>query len=840
MPYLNGEPFVKRQPPSDLSMDEELFFLPTTLEVFRDYDDYFERTILVNSMTWTCSVCNRGPSTYKEAIACERSDYRQLSAFDNSLASGLLYIIAGARKQRLPELVELICGFASSRFFVGEEIEFQVADSNVRSFGVIDRVVLSQKRNQFEHSGVLTDSDVQKPAFLDALKLHYCVREHKKPDGTNHISASVLVPGSIIHRRNRNVLARDHIKFFIRHTCELKNGIFTPKTSIMQQPRWSELTPAPPQVSINRTVASFPKESNRPLCQGFKIIDTFVDDKSSRGQSKLSGSVPGSTTFKHNMTPSAGTTTRVQYFEPLSFQSQKVLYQQTHTIMSGAHTMNGSLNQTLPLSTCDLPRSLKVERNELEKEWSMVRRREDLELSDLVPLPEFTKFPSSLSPDDLGSAIQLLEFFHVFGAYIGLVVPRTSKSSELNSTALERSTFPLSCSSLTLSVLESSLLESDPCGPLADFFITMLSTIRRLELEASSRQPNPNASAATIAAASAVAAAEAGFAVNTQVSHVSGTGIDYSSLYDEDSASPEDSALFRVLREAGTSTRLCELVGIPTQAATIAAGKAAVAASVALNTTGGTAVKEDISGSSSSVCLNAVSRNSVTRAATTAVIAGAASLPPLDRAGLTEALWLHITSAAAKGGGWRGQIWGGTRPLDDPSVMLSRSNVGLVEKLKTVSVYELTPHEKLVLLTSLMDELLLQPQIRERMEDQYERVRLLRNQLRTVQADRSQLVSSNFVTDEEQEVLSHMKKISATSDGRAHSIPLSLKGRVNRGRGRPVGRKNTQPDSLITPLETYLSNNDYTVINQKTNRSDFDTATSASSASLQLIPFMKN
>lgn len=36
--------------------------------------------------------------------------------------------------------------------------------------------------------------------------------------------------------------------------------------------------------------------------------------------------------------------------------------------------------------------------------------------------------------------------------------------------------------SLTLSTLESSLLESDPCGPLADFFISMLSTIRRLEV----------------------------------------------------------------------------------------------------------------------------------------------------------------------------------------------------------------------------------------------------------------------------------------------------------------------------------------------------------------------
>ncbi|VDP99849.1 unnamed protein product [Trichobilharzia regenti] len=505
--------------------------------------------------------------------------------------------------------------------------------------------------------------------------------------------------------------------------------------------------------------------------------------------------------------------------------------------------------------------------------------------------------------DDIGSVIQLLEFFNVFGPFIGFVVPHTnykslesssSSSSHHHSTTVERVTSTStsttlsssSCASsacstssiLTLSILENSLLESDPCGLLADLFISILSAIRRFELEASSRQPTPNMSSATVAAASAVAAAEAGFAVNTQISHVSGAGIDYNSLHDEDTASPEDSALFRVLREAGASTRLCELVGIPTQAATIAAGRAAVAASVVFNTTTttGNTMKEE-----TQVNLSTVSRNSVTRAATTAVIAGAASLPPLDRAGLTEALWLHITSAAAKGGGWRGQIWGGTRPLDDPSVMLARNNADLVEKLKKVTVYELTPHEKLVLLTCLMDELLLQPQVRERMEDQYERVRLLRNQLRTLQMDRAQLMTSNPVIDEDninnnnnQEVLSQIKKLnSANNDGRSHlttaastttttptptttaaSVNVLRGGRVNRGRGRPLSRKNpslygrkAHPSPLRRQSQSYPGtqtyqqlqsvhpqNNDYAMINGRlsnnnnnNNRQEVDSAAAA-------------
>lgn len=128
-----------------------------------------------------------------------------------------------------------------------------------------------------------------------------------------------------------------------------------------------------------------------------------------------------------------------------------------------------------------------------------------------------------------------------------------------------------------------------------------------------------------------------------------------------------------------------------------------------------------------------------------------------------------------------------------------------------VSVYELTPHEKLILLTTLMDELLLQPQIRERMEDNYERVRLLRNQLRTIQADRTVLINCGTGIEEEQDVLTHMKKMNSTNDGRVHFAPVGLKGRLGRGRGRPVGsgrtlsRKNTQLDSTVAPLEKFLS-----------------------------------
>ncbi|VDQ07837.1 unnamed protein product [Trichobilharzia regenti] len=120
-----------------------------------------------------------------------------------------------------------------------------------------------------------------------------------------------------------------------------------------------------------------------------------MEDKSGvRSQTKIPGNISASVTLNHNIiSSSVGTTaTRVQYYEPHTLQSQKVFFQQTHTLMSGSYVMNGAPNHLLlQQSTHDIPRSIRVERNELEREWSLVRRREDLELPDLIPLPEYTK-----------------------------------------------------------------------------------------------------------------------------------------------------------------------------------------------------------------------------------------------------------------------------------------------------------------------------------------------------------------------------------------------------------------------------------------------------------------
>lgn len=61
----------------------------------------------------------------------------------------------------------------------------------------------------------------------------------------------------------------------------------------------------------------------------------------------------------------------------------------------------------------------------------------------------------------------------------------------------------------------------------------------------------------------------------------------------------------------------------------------------------------------------------------------------------------------------------------------------------SVPVYCLPVGEKLELLRMLMDELLLQPQLRDRMDEQLERLRNLRLQLRSIQTERFRLFGGN-------------------------------------------------------------------------------------------------
>ena len=65
--------------------DDEIFYCEATKEVFRDYEEFFQRTILCNSLVWSCSITGKAGLTYEEAVDCEKKA--------RSEAEGLCYAV---------------------------------------------------------------------------------------------------------------------------------------------------------------------------------------------------------------------------------------------------------------------------------------------------------------------------------------------------------------------------------------------------------------------------------------------------------------------------------------------------------------------------------------------------------------------------------------------------------------------------------------------------------------------------------------------------------------------------------------------------------------------------
>ncbi|MED6269148.1 Bromodomain adjacent to zinc finger domain protein 1A [Characodon lateralis] len=123
MPLLHRKPFTRQKPPADLRPEEEVFLCKITHEIFRSYDEFFERTILCNSLVWSCALTGRADLTYLEAVESERRAKQSLQSFPQALVVPMLHLAALSSHCRLSELCEDVYAFVKDRFFPGEIVD---------------------------------------------------------------------------------------------------------------------------------------------------------------------------------------------------------------------------------------------------------------------------------------------------------------------------------------------------------------------------------------------------------------------------------------------------------------------------------------------------------------------------------------------------------------------------------------------------------------------------------------------------------------------------------------------------------------------------------------------
>jgi len=194
MPLLHRKLFTPTQPPEDLNLDDEVFHCALTNEIFKDYDEFYERTILCNSLVWSCSITDKPNLTYQEALDCENLARKKLSAFPISLSRPLVYLVGLSNRQRIDDLVEDLYLFVRERFFVGEEVEVLLfekaksrypcqvvsilppADSKTNGSSVGGAVINLDSDSSGDEDDVPLSAVAKQTPVFEASKIRYVVR----------------------------------------------------------------------------------------------------------------------------------------------------------------------------------------------------------------------------------------------------------------------------------------------------------------------------------------------------------------------------------------------------------------------------------------------------------------------------------------------------------------------------------------------------------------------------------------------------------------------------------------------------------------------------------------
>uniref|UniRef100_A0A8C8I5R7 Bromodomain adjacent to zinc finger domain protein 1A n=1 Tax=Oncorhynchus tshawytscha TaxID=74940 RepID=A0A8C8I5R7_ONCTS len=236
MPLLHRKPFVRQKSPADLKPDEEVFLCKVTHEIFRTYDEFFERTILCNSLVWSCAVTGKPGLTYLEALESEKRGRRSLQSFPSALVVPLLHLTALTYRTRLHEICDDVYSYARERFFPGEIVDVVNRSGTRQPCEILDvqsphhsnKPVNGHSKLQMDgDSIVISDSDEDIPKSKANGKKKKSVNPSVfkyKVQPIKEGSEAIFTKAGQMSRK-KNTFSRDRLKLLLKQHCEPQNGL---------------------------------------------------------------------------------------------------------------------------------------------------------------------------------------------------------------------------------------------------------------------------------------------------------------------------------------------------------------------------------------------------------------------------------------------------------------------------------------------------------------------------------------------------------------------------------------------------------------------------------------
>ncbi|XP_062906195.1 bromodomain adjacent to zinc finger domain protein 1A [Mobula hypostoma] len=497
MPLLHRKPFVRRKPPSDLKPDEEVFYCRVTREIFRSYDDFFERTILCNSLVWSCAITGKPGLTYQEAVESEAKARQNLQNFPEPLVMPILYLASLSYCSRLHELCEDLYVYTQHRYFAGEIVEVTglnglrqtckvlevltppmlngTANGHISSRSEDVVIVISDESDIEEQSKVSTASpSIGEKSKIDVSLFKYKVKPLKTEGNEIIIKAAQM-------NRKKNQYSRDKLKLFLKQHCELRHGRLKVKSTTIDKYKLSE----------QNFLHLFPDDLSTFTLGSNKGRVRIPKNCSSLTNSRSDSATDGEDASRHKTKPAQEIEKLHRQKEMRALAKRRKEEELANELKKRKEILEAKKKEKEDkekkkeelkkiLEQEKMKRKEEKERLKLEKEkereklreekkkyaeylkeWN--KPREDMECEDLKELPSPTPVKTRLPSELFGDALMVLEFLHAFGELFDL-----------------QDEFP---DGVSLESLEEALVGNDTEGPLCELLFFFLTAIFQAHAE---------------------------------------------------------------------------------------------------------------------------------------------------------------------------------------------------------------------------------------------------------------------------------------------------------------------------------------------------------------------
>uniref|UniRef100_A0A669DJJ7 Bromodomain adjacent to zinc finger domain protein 1A n=1 Tax=Oreochromis niloticus TaxID=8128 RepID=A0A669DJJ7_ORENI len=443
---------------------------------------FFERTILCNSLVWSCALTGRAGLTYLEAVESERRARQSLESFPQSLVVPLLHLAALSQCCRLTELCEDVYTFVKDRFFPGEVVDVSgcngaryvceilqvhLPDSSVSRAPDVnghgkmaddDTIVISDsddEHNAFQSSTVQVNG---RKKSLSPSVFKYTVRMMK-----NKHSEPFTVTANQISRK-KSALSRERLKLLFKQHCEPQNGIVTLKPSSMAKYQLSKQTfsqffpDEPPLFSFSPSSKcgrrDSPGQVHELSCTG--IHSSLL--KAAEEKLKLLQQREEMVAAAQDKARLKKEKEEVQEAKRREREDKERLREEQRRRFEEEKQRRREEKERRKLEKDREREKLKEEKKKYAEQlklWS--KPREDMDCEDLKELPRPIPVKTRLPAELFGDALMVLEFLQAFGEAFDL-----------------KDEFP---DGVSLEVLEEALVGSDPEGPLCELLFFFLTAI---------------------------------------------------------------------------------------------------------------------------------------------------------------------------------------------------------------------------------------------------------------------------------------------------------------------------------------------------------------------------